>query len=318
MLLLLACSDADNEGEEASSLHSIEFTTQLDTRAGRTYVSGADFVRTSRIGVFAYYTGASAFDGTTIPNFMYNQAVEKQSVSAVLLWAYSPVKYWPNQDGDKLTFCAYYPHDGTGIGMTSNTTAGLPRFTFQVQEASRDEVDFMLSDVRTDLMHINGETVSSVSSTVLLTFHHALSKVVVKVVDADDNELPFTATLSDMYDNGECYSTTSEPVNWENVAKTSPAITFTTSGATSANERIFLMIPQGLRGAGDDPCLRLFYEFEGGYYQSGAIHLNTIDAITTWEPGKTYLYTYHVTHAGNDLSVSVNPWYQAGMVFNNY
>lgn len=318
MMLLLACSGADNEGEDVSSLHPIEFSTQLDTRAGSSYVSGTDFVRTSKIGVFAYYTGSDVFDDTALPNFMYNQDVTKQSVTAALLWTYSPVKYWPNQDGDKLTFCAYYPYNGTGISMTGNTYPGLPLFTFQAQAVSRDEVDFMLSDVRTDEMHVNGETVSPVEGKVLLTFHHALSKVVIKVVDADDNDLNFTATLTDLYDRGECYSTTSTPVNWQNVTKTSPAVTFTTAGATTANERIFLVIPQNLRGVGDDPSLQLFYEFEGGYYQSDVIQLSTIDDITVWEPGKTYIYTYHVTHAGNDLSVSVNPWYQAGMVFNNY
>ena len=52
-------------------------------------------------------------------------------------------------------------------------------------------------------------------------------------------------------------------------------------------------------------------------FGSEVIHLNAINALTEWKPGKSYTYTYHVKHSGNDLSVAVNPWYQAGMVFSN-
>ena len=52
-------------------------------------------------GVFAYYTGASTWDGTqgsTKPNFMYNEHVT--SADNGLTWIYSPYKFWPNQYGN--------------------------------------------------------------------------------------------------------------------------------------------------------------------------------------------------------------------------
>ncbi len=69
-------------------------------------------------GVFAYYTAGEQYDAKATPNFMYNQKVTCQgTATAGTLWTYEPVKYWPNEYGDKaisdetdyLTFFAYAP-----------------------------------------------------------------------------------------------------------------------------------------------------------------------------------------------------------------
>ena len=58
-------------------------------------------------GVFAYYTGANnCYTGTTWqgdkPNFMYNQKVAKNDgTEDKAFWYYTPVKYWPNEFGDR-------------------------------------------------------------------------------------------------------------------------------------------------------------------------------------------------------------------------
>ena len=100
-------------------------------------------------GVFAYYTNNNDYDQLAIPNFMWNQLVTYSTDH----WAYSPIKYWPNEygnnaisdDNDKVTFFAYAPYvdvetsgklsatdiaagkDKWGItSMTRNVTAGDP------------------------------------------------------------------------------------------------------------------------------------------------------------------------------------------------
>ena len=100
-------------------------------------------------GVFAYYTNNNDYDQLAIPNFMWNQLVTYSTDH----WAYSPLKYWPNEygnnaisdDNDKVTFFAYAPYvdvetsgklkaadiaadkDKWGItSMTRNVTAGDP------------------------------------------------------------------------------------------------------------------------------------------------------------------------------------------------
>ena len=69
-------------------------------------------------GVFAYYTAGEQYDAKATPNFMYNQQVTCDGeATAGTLWKYEPVKYWPNEYGDKaisdetdyLTFFAYAP-----------------------------------------------------------------------------------------------------------------------------------------------------------------------------------------------------------------
>ena len=111
------------------------------TRAGEAGAMDNDQLKTNGFGVFGYYTDMNEYDQTSTPNFMYNQKVSGAG------WTYEPVKYWPNEYGnkaisddvDKLTFFAYAPYtantpatgkvngDQVGItGFTRNTAAGDP------------------------------------------------------------------------------------------------------------------------------------------------------------------------------------------------
>ena len=313
MYVLASCGDADQHEETGMNVFPIEFATQLDTRAALdSYVSTAEFPYGSTIGVYGYYTETTAFTNTTEKaNFMYNQPVTRELISKQLRWEYDPVKYWPNNDQEKVTFWGYYPYNGTGIALKDPTTfTGLPHFIFHVQRESRHEVDFMMSDVRADEMHINGSYITPISYRVPLVFHHALTKIIIRVVDEEGPPLPYTAFLTDLYDEGEGYYSPS--VNWTNLTKTTSPVVFTTENSTTDDERIFLMLPQDLTD--NDPILNIHYDYHGGFSQTEDIHLNTLE-VTEWLPGKTYTYTYHVSHAGNQLSVGVNPWYQSGMVF---
>ena len=61
------------------------------------------------MGVFAYFTHGKFNENTAIPNFMYNQLVEKQQDEGT--WSYSPVKFWSdNSTTDKISFFAYAPY----------------------------------------------------------------------------------------------------------------------------------------------------------------------------------------------------------------
>lgn len=322
---MAACTVQENDFLEPIAFSVAATDTRTDvaslsdntpgTRANSTFIVGNAFHLSDGIGVFGYYTAQAAFgDGTAhLPNFMYDQLVTKQDEDT---WTYAPLKYWPNGQDDKVTFYGYYPYGGTGITLvTDNDTPGLPRFDFAVQPYSHNEVDFMVSDVNADGMHITAERTTTVTSRVQLLFHHALSKVIVKVVDEENNPLPFTATLTGLYAEGTCQSTTTSPVNWSNLHNTS--VTFSTQIEDSESERVFLLLPQALRGGGTDPCMQFSYSYKGTPNTTEVIHLNTIDEATVWNPSKTYTYVYHVSNSGGSISVNVNPWYQAGMVFNN-
>lgn len=87
-------------------------------------------------GVFAYYTDMNEYDQSFLPNFMYNQGVEKSGDN----WTYSPVKYWPNEYGstaisddmDKMSFFAYAPYCASaeaGSAKTVDTESGIIGFS---------------------------------------------------------------------------------------------------------------------------------------------------------------------------------------------
>ena len=150
--VLASCSSDDlsvqtaakQEAQGLENAVSFEAYSQRSlTRAGEAGAMDNDKLKTEGFGVFGYYTDMNEYDQTSTPNFMYNQKVSGAG------WTYEPVKYWPNEYGnkaqsddvDKLSFFAYAPYventpstgkveageDLVGItGFTRNTAAGDP------------------------------------------------------------------------------------------------------------------------------------------------------------------------------------------------
>lgn len=124
-------------------------TRGLITNGGASSVN-ATGIQTTGFGVFAYYTGQSTWASAaanTAPNFMYNQKVAYSASE----WGYTPVKYWPNTEGDKISFFAYAPHSTTtksGIDITPTTTStkGAPTMRFTLQTAPADMVDLVATN----------------------------------------------------------------------------------------------------------------------------------------------------------------------------
>lgn len=90
--------------DQGSPLPSRAAATQLTTLEAL-QAEGRGF------GVFAYDQGTSdilTYNKERIdPNFMFNQQVTWQAP----FWEYDPVKYWPNNPGNRLSFFAYAPYD---------------------------------------------------------------------------------------------------------------------------------------------------------------------------------------------------------------
>ena len=91
--------------------NAIEFGTYVGRDAQtKAYVIDNDQLAKDGFGVFAYYTGTNNFSTSDTPNFMYNQRVDKGTNGQNANWIYNPIKYWPNNENDKLSFFAYAPH----------------------------------------------------------------------------------------------------------------------------------------------------------------------------------------------------------------
>lgn len=152
----------------------INFSSYMgrSTRAGQAGAMTTSLLKSEGFGVFAYYTEGSDYDGTTKPNFMYNQKVYYPSDA----WTYSPLKYWPNDNTtadnngatgttlSKMSFFAYAPYVGnetTGVladGETSGITAitpaasgtGDPVIAYTLSNDATQNVDLLWGTVADD------------------------------------------------------------------------------------------------------------------------------------------------------------------------
>lgn len=119
-------------------------------------------------GVFAYYTDEERYSAAATPNFMNNQQVTYNGSA----WTYAPVKYWPNEATDYVSFFAYAPYRA-GFSVP---TSGDPIISFAVGTDVTNHIDL----VAAENTHIDCQK-QAVNDVVKFTFKHALSRVGFKV-----------------------------------------------------------------------------------------------------------------------------------------
>lgn len=198
------------------------------TRADKDFLAEGGIPNGTSIGVYAYYHPGTDSDGDgdiengawsddATPNFMFNQLATNDADKDG--FSYSPLKYWPNTPEDKLSFFGYYPYTTNLVGSSPSDTrgialkkgsddAGLPAFELTVSDDVTKQVDFLISDLLTDLP--NGTSAVSPSSAtdrssltivdkVRLLFHHATSKVTIRIaVDDAIREDFMSMTISNL------------------------------------------------------------------------------------------------------------------------
>lgn len=147
-------------------------------------------------GIMGYYTGQSTFDQvktTVTPSFMHNQMVKWDATGGATgtgAWTYSPVKYWPNRENDRISFFAYAPYEtawatGTkaGVVVSAATEKGIPYidFTLKGESKLKEMVDLVVADQR-DMTYTPAN-----KGEITFQFEHTLSRVSFKAQlgDAD-------------------------------------------------------------------------------------------------------------------------------------
>ena len=115
-------------------------------------------------------------------------------------WTYSPLKYWPNNEGDYLNFYGY-----TSVPESFDWDKKHESFTYTLPSAAGDQQDLIFSQAL-------GQTKQSVNGSVNLHFYHALSAVLFKIgtlpEDISLNEM--TVTLKNVKSKGTCKITNTE------------------------------------------------------------------------------------------------------------
>lgn len=193
-LTISSCTN-DEVIPNTSADNAIEFGTYVgrdaQTRA-HSIETLAKLAEDGGFGVYAYYTNDGYFNSTSsTPNFMRNQKVTSADSTT---WTYAPVKYWPNEVTDKLSFFAYAPW----VATPTVAASGDPVLTFTVDTDVTEHTDLLVADAST----LKNLTKQTTTGNVQFNFKHALSRVGFKVeavVDEVNNQGNGAVDTDDQY-----------------------------------------------------------------------------------------------------------------------
>lgn len=188
-IMMVGCSN-DQVVSEMPQDNAINFGMYFGRDAqSRAAIMDLDDLKAQSFGVFAYYTDNGDYvEGTSTPNFMFDQNVKWDGVDT---WAYSPLKYWPNEATDKLTFFAYAPHREQSNGNIApaagfnNASASAPSVTYTLDDDQSKHVDLLWATP------VENETKQTTTEKVHFVFKHALSRIGFKsvaVIDESSNK----------------------------------------------------------------------------------------------------------------------------------
>lgn len=306
LLALSGCQAEDNAPHTPQCNIPIGFSGDVPgTRAAKEYVSAADL---TDMGVFAYFTNGTFSEGSSTPNFMYNQQVERQADGS---WTYSPVKYWPGNTTDRLTFFAYAPYvdeaaaGGSNPSFQGKTAAGFPKLTYTVPAAEADQTDLLAA---TPLM--NRTAPATGSEKVKFNLKHALTKVNIgiksevgiTVTALSVNNVPATATLT-FTDSGFGWGSYTGTQN-VNATLAAGGVAITANAADAQSLAAFFVLPQKASAT-----------FSITYTQAGtpSMQFTRTDIAlpatpASWEQGMSVGYTLHVKKDGKVTATVGQDW----------
>ena len=123
-------------------------------------------------GILAYQTTGNYSTGGAKGTFMDNVHTTWNATggSGSGVWEYSPLKFWPGNSTDELSFFAYAPYVSTpgtsGITLANATNSTDPLLTFKLQDNQKDMIDLVASKVE-------DQQQSSSNGKVTFTFGHS-------------------------------------------------------------------------------------------------------------------------------------------------
>lgn len=198
--VLMSCNpDKDlTEGQDqVGEGNAVRFSTYVNkSRAG---VTDTDHIKLHGFGVNAYYTKNLGFveanGAGSLVTFMDNTKVSFNNEKGS--WTYSPVKYWPNTENDKVSFFAYAPYNNAQIEFPDENNRST--LVFNVNSDVKQQVDLVYhkgeGDVEAGIEPSIDLQKPTITGAVNFNFLHALSRIafnvkaVVDDVNADSDNL---------------------------------------------------------------------------------------------------------------------------------
>lgn len=287
---------------------------------------------------------ASGSAATFTPNYMYNEDVHYNAGPS---YSYAPIKYWPNNQENTISFWAYSPYTtdtegflkihGTGTDY-SNTSTCIPDIHF----TSDGKTDLMVTHLDESAPYVVKDlSKPAVSGTVDLLFHHLLSRVVFHFVKVEDDEDVYEVRITNVSIQG-IYLTADHPgdpsgswSDWTNSGSLPVYADLTPddltdnlvvpkapgTSAETDSDRAVMPIPQTLTERDNAAIVISYAVFSSsdgsllnskqGVFPIHGLHDGWVHPAG-WE--QNYQYTYNVsikpTSDGNPIvfSASISPW----------
>lgn len=179
-LAMTGCSSDETALTPSAQGNAIEFGTYLgrDAQVRGTVMDNDEL---KNMGVYASYTGQTAYGDADTPNFMYNQKVVKNTN-----WEYSPLKYWPTTNGDQISFFAYAPYTDESnsviVAKSDNKAAKAPTLTVTLPTDLTKMVDFV-AGVQMNQKHT---ATGDANAAVKFNLKHELTRVDIKAKVSED------------------------------------------------------------------------------------------------------------------------------------
>ncbi len=323
LFALAACefSGPDLSQQERKPVGFGIYTEQFQTRAAQEVKAIADG---GSMGIYAYLHDNGTWTDAATPNFMWNQQATYNAESDA--FDYAPLKYWPNEENDKVSFIAYYPYTNPDLtddadhpvlpdskettGLTpqlANSGTGLPTFSFTVNDDADSQVDLLVSNLIVNLPHSRdtqndpGTAFNDLSiyDKVKFLFQHALAKVEFRIVaDAEIRKDIVAFNLEDLSVTNINKTGTLTPAYNGGTGETS----FAWSSQTTTHNYAFktyeaqLLMPQTLS---DDALLTFSYTIK--FKSDGTSY--TYDAGGNLVTGQDYTYRNSAELQLNSLKI---------------
>lgn len=301
---LSACGDSVSPGnDEPTALTAISFAPAVEahTRGG-----DATTGNLTSMGVFAYFTQGGGFSSSSTPNFMYDQEVKKVSSS----WTYSPTKYWPGSNDDKLSFFAYAPYNATT--PSGAATTGYPSLTYTVPTTETTQTDLLAA------VPLMNKTREASGASLSFTMKHALTKVKFVIKNGDsDGTTKIINSFSLKAQSGGTLTYTSSTFTWASSGRTTTftptnsGIALPTTQNATQDLATFYLIPDkaGL-------TFSMKYTMQGTIESGGTtipahtvtITDKSIDADAVWTAGKAIKYTITIKKTGLEVAATGDTW----------
>ena len=315
---ITSCSTDDDSivnlpNESAAVLFHTVVDKDIQTRGAS---MDNDALKSESFGVLAYYTQNSTWNAaaaSATPNFMYNQKVAWSTTNTT--WNYSPMKYWPNNTNDKVSFFAYAPYDdqnatttvyNNGIELSGKNEIGAPTIYFTVNSSIADQVDLLYASE----IDKNREKVS-------FNFKHALSRIGFSAKAADDYgdtviKMTSVSLKGKFYQSGKLnlldgawseYETPAADVRYEHLFEPAKELD-TVVELIHGEDGYMMIIPQNFEGSN-------IFTLEATYTIDEELQPKITEEINlNFEKGKAYNITLNISVDPDEsaTSVTVLPW----------